>query len=48
MEFPSECTKCKKRFNLKVNKSEGEKTIGQVLKERFGDSGTILCEGCDK
>lgn len=48
MEVPCECSKCKKRFNLKIDNSEGEKEINQYLTERFGHSGTILCNNCGK
>ena len=48
MEIRSECSECKKKFDLKIDDSEGDKEVGQVLKERFGDSGTILCSDCEK
>ena len=45
-EIPTECSSCKKLFDLKEDLSEEDmnKTIGQILNEKFPNG--LLCPEC--
>ena len=47
MNLPAKCSKCGKKFDLRVNKKDENSSFVKLINKRFG-KGKLYCPKCEK